>query len=439
MARKNKTEGDAMGRKTKSGSEPLDIFSLKIGTIDALTLKRHLLILIGLSLLTKIIVLIATPTIFHSFVDLFDIGFYFDHGMMLTQGQLPYVNYFFDYPILIFIPILLALVPALLLQDTMAFVYSFQLLMVVCDLVITLCVYLISLKVWDKKIALYAGLLYATAFSSAYFVLTKYDAFPTALLMIALLFTVYGLNIRGYAATAAGFFAKIFPVIALPFIILFNAKESTIKQEIISSLKIFTPLIAILILPFLIFRQDIISTYLPVRTGMDYYSNTVTFTIYSWLHGVFGLGISLDAILGVMIVVLVAGLLALVYTAYIYPKKDAKMLLKLILLAIVLVIFCVKVRSPQYLVWFTPLLCVLAADDLRKMILVYLVQCTAFIEFPLMFRTFYTSTQYTDTALSSGWYTILVVFTLEYLVLFACIYLIVNPKDIVRHLQKAWG
>jgi hypothetical protein len=140
-----------------------------------------------------------------------------------------------------------------------------------------------------------------------------------------------------------------------------------------------------------------------------------------------------------MMVVLVAGLLALVYTAYIYPKKDAEMLLKLILLAIVLVIFCVKVRSPQYLVWFTPLLCVLAADDLRKMILVYLVQCTAFIEFPLMFRTFYTSTQYTDTALSSGWYTILVVFTLEYLVLFACIYLIVNPKDIVRHLQKARG
>jgi hypothetical protein len=402
-------------------------------------LKRHLLYLIALSILTKFVVIIATTTVFHSFIDLFDIGFYFDHGMMLTQGQLPYVNYFFDYPILIFIPILLALIPALLLQDTMAFVYSFQFLMVVCDLVITLCVYLISLKVWDKQIAFYSGILYATAFSAAYFVLTKYDAFPTAILMAALLFTVYESKMRGYAATAAGFFAKIFPVIALPYIILFNAKESTIRQEIISSLKIFVPLIAILILPFLIFRQDIISTYLPFRTGMDYYSNTVTYTMYSWLHGVFGLGISLDMILAVMVVILAAGLFALVYTAYIFPRKDPKMLLKLILVAIVLVIFCVKVRSPQYLVWFTPLLCILAADDIRKIILVYLVQGMAFIEFPLLFRTFYTSTQYTDPALSSGWYTILIVFTLEYLVLFTCIYLVVNPKDIVQHLQKVRG
>jgi hypothetical protein len=436
MARKSKAEGDSTGRKIKSGSEPLDILSLKLGNIDAPTLKRHLLILFALSLLTKLVVITATTLVFHSFIDLFDIGFYFDHGMMLTQGQLPYINYFFDYPILIFVPILLALVPALLLQDTMVFVYSFQFLMVVCDLVITLCVYLISLKVWDKKIAFYSGMLYATAFSAAYFILTKYDAFPTAILMVALLFTIYGLKMRGYAATAAGFFAKIFPVIALPFIILFNAKESTIKKEIISSLKIFVPLIAVLILPFLIFRLDIVSTYLPVRTGMDYYSNTLTFTIYSWLHGVFGLGISLDTILTVMFVILAAGLFTLVYIAYSYPRKDAKLLLKLILSAIILVIFCVKVRSPQYLVWFTPLLCILAADDIRKMILVYFVQCMAFIEFPLFFRTFYTSTQYTDLALSTGWYTILVVFTLEYLVLFACIYIVVNPGEIVQRIRK---
>jgi len=437
MSRKNRTDGIGTAKKKRTAGESVEILSLKLENTDASTIKRHLAYLVGLSLLTKFFVIVVTTSVFHSFIDLFDIGFYFDHGMMLIQGQLPYVNYFFDYPILIFVPTILALIPALLLQDTMVFVYSFQILMVLCDLLITICVYLIGLRIWDQKTALYAGLIYATAFSSAYFVLTKYDAFPTVLLMMALLCTVYGAAMKGYVTTAAGFFAKIFPVIALPFIVLFNAKESSIKQEIYRSLKVFLPLIAILILPFLAFRTDIINTYLPIRTGMDYYSNTVTFTIYSWLHDVFGTAISLDVILGVMFVMLVAGLLALVYLAYSSPQKDPVLLLKLVLTAIVLVIFCVKVRSPQYLVWFTPLLCILAADDIRKIILVYLVQCMAYIEFPLLFRTYYVSTQYTDPVLSPGWFTILIVFTLEYVILFACIWLVVNPKNLLENLRKA--
>jgi hypothetical protein len=169
---------------------------------------------------------------------------------------------------------------------------------------------------------------------------------------------------------------------------------------------------------------------------MEYYSNTVTFTIYSWLHDVFRIGISLDVILTIMFACMAAGLLALVFTAYMYPKKDARLLLKLILCSIVLVIFCVKVRSPQYIVWFTPILCILAADDIRKIALVYIVQALAFIEFPLMFGKFYTSTQYTDAALSTGWFITLIAFTLEYLVLFVCLYFIVNPGEIVQTLQK---
>ena len=436
MGKKNKDTVESSVKKVKKGKIPLIFLDFQFGNIDQNTVKRHILYLILASLVTKFFVLLLTPLVFHSFIDLFDIGFYFDHGIMLMQGQLPYIHYFFDYPILIFVPIILALIPALILQDVMAFVYSFQILMVLCDIVTTLCVYFISLKLWDKKIAFYSGMMYATAFSAAYFVLTKYDAFPTCILMVALLFTVYGLKMKGYIATAAGFFAKIFPVIALPFIILYNAKDTSIKQEIYNAFKVFIPLIVFLILPVFIVKQDILKTYLPVRTGMDYYSNTVTFTIYSWLHDVFRIGISLDVILTIMFICLAAGLLALVYIAYVYPQKNSKMLLKLILCAIVLVIFCVKVRSPQYIVWFTPILCVLAADDLRKIILVYIVQAMAFIEFPLMFRTFYVSTQYTGAALSSIWFITLFVFTLEYLALFGSLYLIVNPKEIVMQLQK---
>jgi hypothetical protein len=436
MGKREKKSAISSSVKGKKISEPFVFLGQAFDFIDRQTVKRHLSYLILLSIATKLLVLIATPSVFHSFIDLFDINFYLDHGIMLIQGQLPYINYFFDYPILIFVPILLALAPAILFQNGVAFVYSFQLLMVLCDIVTLLCVYFISLKIWDKKTAFYAGFIYATAFSAAYFVLTKYDAFPTCIFMVALLLTVYGLKMKGYIATAAGFFAKIFPVIALPFIILYNSKDTSIKEEIYNSLKVFIPLIVILILPFLFFGQNILNTYFPVRTGMDYYSNTVTFTIYSWLHDVFGIGISLDSVLTIMFVFLAASFLTLMYTVYACRQKNSQLLLKLVLCAIVLVIFCVKVRSPQYLVWFTPLLCILAADDLRKIILVYIVQLMAFIEFPLMFGAFYTSTQYTDPALSPGWFITLIMFTLEYLALFVCLYVIVNPKEIFRQVRS---
>ena len=135
MAKKNKTEGGVPGRKVRSGREPFEFLSVRFENLDVQTVKRHLFFLVLASLLTKLIVMFATTTVFHSFIDYFDLGFYFDHATLLLQGQLPYINYSFDYPVLIFIPITLALIPALVLQSAMAFVYTFQLLMVVCDIV----------------------------------------------------------------------------------------------------------------------------------------------------------------------------------------------------------------------------------------------------------------------------------------------------------------
>ena len=85
--------------------------------------------------------------------------------------------------------------------------------MVICDLVTLLCIYFIALKLQNEKTAYLAGLIYATAFSTAYFVLTKYDAFPTCLLMLAVFFTLCGMSVKGYIAAGLGFFAKIFPAV----------------------------------------------------------------------------------------------------------------------------------------------------------------------------------------------------------------------------------
>ncbi|MCX6685810.1 MAG: hypothetical protein NTV10_04075 [Methanoregula sp.] len=438
MGKKNKDTEGSFGKKGKKGKIPFIFLDFEFGNIDQNTVKRHILFLILASLLTKFTVLILTPLAFHSFIDLFDIGFYFEHAIKMVQGQLPYINYSFDYPILIFIPITIALIPALAFQSAMAFVYTFQLLMVLCDIVTILCIYFIALKVWDEKIAFYSGLIYATAFSTAYFVLTKYDAFPTCLLMVAVLCTVYGMNMRGYLFAALGFFAKIFPAIAFPFMVFYNAKTTSIKQEAIAALKVVVPLSLILFVPLVLIRPDVIRTYLfATGSSVGIYVNTATFTLYAYLQEVGHLGITSSMVSTLMYVMMGIVFLILVYTAYIDTEKRPVTFLKILLCAILALVVFTKFHSPQYIVWFTPFLCLLVADNLYKIILFYVTQVFAYIEFPLMFGRFYTNLEYVNPAGSAEWYLTLFFFTVEYLALLILVYLIIRPPEgLVRKIEE---
>jgi hypothetical protein len=434
---KKKTEDTVSPRKKgKKGITPFTFLNFPFDDIDLQTAKHHMAILVLVSVMAKFAVAFVTAAVFHSFIDLFDIGFYYDHIKLLVQGQLPFDSGF-QYPVLIFVPLLIALVPALLLQSSVAFVYTFQGLMVLCDIVTILCVYLIGLRLWNERTAFYAGLIYACAFTAAYFVITKYDAFPTCLLMLAILCTVYRHEMLGYAASTVGFFTKVFPILALPFFVLYNAKGTSLKQEIVSAAKVFIPIAVVLFLPLFLLSPETWKIYIPVRSELGYYSNTLTFTIYSWVHDVFHIGIALDTVSAIMFLLMGAGMLALLYTAYRIPGRDRKLLVTLILCATVLVVVCAKARSPQYIVWFTPLLCLLAADNIRKIVLLFIYQALAYLEFPLMFGAFYTALEYTDPALSPGWTITLVVFTLEYLALFVCLWFIVNPREILRKVRQA--
>jgi hypothetical protein len=436
MGRKNADDDGTSGKKGKKGIVPFTFLTNRFEDIDEITVKRHIIYLILAAIVAKFVVAFVTTAIFHSFIDLFDIGVYFEHAQMLLQGQFPFTPEF-QYPVLVLVPLMVAIVSALLLQNVMAFVYTFQLLMVLCDIVTTVCIYLIGLRLWNERTAFHGGLIFTCAFSSAYFVITKYDAFPTTLLMLAILFTIYRHEVKGYAASTLGFFTKVFPVLALPFFVLYNAKRTSLKQEIITVAKVVIPISAALFLPLFFISPDTFRIYVPIRSELGYYSNTLTFTIYSWIHDVFHAGISIDAVSAIMYIGMGVGFLVLFYAAYTIPGRDPKLLIKLILCSIILVVVCAKVRSPQYIVWFTPLLCLLAADDVRKIVLLFIFQGMAYLEFPLMFGAFYTSVTYTDPVLSSGWITTLVVFTLEYFALFVCLWFVVSPMEIYDKIRKS--
>ena len=438
MGKKSKFNVEPTIKKGKKAKTPFTCLSVQFDNLDKETVKRHILFLILVSIVTKLLVLFITTAVFHSFIDYFDIGTYLTHATPLLQGQLPYINYQIEYPILTFVPIVLALIPAVLTQNPNAFVFSFQILMVLCDIVIVLCVYFIGLKIWSEKTAFFAGFIYATAFSAAYFVLTKSDAFPTCLLMGAILFTIYELNSRGYISATLGFFTKIFPVIVLPFMVLYNSKKTSIKQEIISAGKIFLLFCVVLLLPFVLINPTVLQTYLFATGGsVGIYVNTASYTLFAYLHDVFHLGISSAAISMLMYVLMGLIFILLMYISYTDIKQSPKTLIKLVLCAIFCLVFFTKFHSPQYIVWFTPLLALLVPDNLIKIILFYIAQMFAYIEFPLMFRSYYVNLEYVNPVGSFGWYLTLFFFTIEYLVLIVLMYYVIRPQEgIIAKMKK---
>jgi hypothetical protein len=125
-------------------------------------------------------------------------------------------------------------------------------------------------------------------------------------------------------------------------------------------------------------------------------------------------------------------LIALLWFAFKGPAKRPVTFLKLLACALFAFVFFSKFHSPQYIVWYAPFLALLVADGLRKIGLFYLTQTLAYIEFPLMFGTYYVNLQYMNPVGSGGWYLTLAFFTLENLALIILFYSILRPKDGMR-------
>jgi len=390
--------------------------------------RRRILHLAIIAIIAEFAILFFTIMVFHSILDFFDFQYYLQAAVNVMQGQIPYVSFGFDYPPFAFIPIFLALIPAILFDSIGAFILSFEFLMVLCHIITIMCIYLIGLKFYNEKTAFIAAFLYATAFSVGYFVLTKYDAFPTCLLMLAVLFTVYNRSIRGYIAIVAGVLAKIFPGIAFPFVVFYNAKATSLRQEVISFLKIGIPVAVVILVPVLILKPGIILSYISdslVRSTV--YVNSSTYTLYAYLHNILNLGISVSVISLLMYIFMGLFLLFLFAIAYVEPHKDTRFLVKLLAVSIFAVVFCMAYHSPQYVVWYTPFVCLLVADSLPGIILFYATQAVTYIEFPLSFYTLYTNTAYTSASGTSGWYCALALFTIDIITYLLLMYVAVRP------------
>jgi hypothetical protein len=387
-----------MAKKVRSTSpgkgEPETRFlGFTIRGTDRFTLRQHILILAALSLVMKWFTIILTQNAFSSFVDLFDITYYLKFALRVFGGQIPYVQFSIDYPqgafVSILLPLFLVLVtggmPALLSGDPMGYVLFHQVLMCLLDLGTVILVYLIGLRLYDERRAYFCGILYATAFSSAYFVLTKYDSYPTFFLLLSVALFIYGRETGAYLAGAWGFLVKWFPVLALPYFLILDLKKGVERKAVLQNLGLAILLVLVVTVPFLVMSPEgFIKTY-----TLNTQFNTLTHGFIYYLDFIAKTLTGATIFSGISLMLAVIAELGLLYWYYRRPGTDYLTLCAFILFAVSAFILTNKIASPQYLQWIAPLTALFLAGSALEALLFYIAQFWWFLEFPVLYNVIY--------------------------------------------------
>jgi len=391
-------------------------------------IRKHIFYLVIFSLFFKIVTIFITIFGFNSLIDYFDIRSNVLKSIFILNGKIPYLDFYHEYPIMALIPNIITGIPSAIFNNLIITFTSFQLLMILFDVGTTICIYFISIKIYNNKVTAFtAGIIYTLSLCAAYTSLTRFDSFPVFMMMVSIALILYKHQLTGYFGIALGFFTKIFPIIALPFLLLYEIKSDTslIKERIKLNIIIYSIFFMICIIPFifLIGVDKTLKVYL-FATGSNVnlvYVNTFTYTIYSWLK-LFGIGVDYNIIVFVMTSTLIFSIISLLVISFKMKKMTELNLIQFIGAAILLFVALSKFHSPQYFMWFAPLFAILVANDIYKVIVFFAVQFLAFMEFPLMYGYYYTNVNYTNTIGTYNWYFTLLFFTLEYFFIFLLLY-----------------
>jgi hypothetical protein len=356
-----------------------------------------------------------------------DTRLYYWYATSLTWGQVPYASYNVPYPQFFFIPVLLALVPALLVQGYAVYLWSFSALMIVIDTATLVLVYSIAARLWGQEKAFLCGFLYATAFSAAFFVPIYYDAVPSFLLVLSLWTYLYRNQVGGFLLGTAGALAKWFPAFALPYYVLHQHKTGRDRGIILKECLLAGSLVLVAVVPFILLNAGgFLTTYtmhvarMPEVNSFMYYLDAI------------GALAGIGPVHACSLLLVLAAELSLLYGYYRYLDARPETLVACIFLAILVFVLANKVFSTNYILWLAPFLALLLCRTPRHILVFYLVQAVMYLETPVLFGIVYapftgsytTGTSYTVLAqslpsLSFLFYT--VKFGLLFLVLFVVV------------------
>lgn len=408
-------------------------WELKIPEKIGSPLFHELILIIFISVFVKIIVF--SISMFPAIVWVHqDVNLYYSYANFALSGKIPYVDYIIEYPQFFLIPVFIAEIPSLVLHNPEVSFHSFMILMYLFDTATLVCVYLIAHKLFGQEKAFLCGLLYATAFASAFFITLTYDSVPTFCLMFSVLLFVYGKEIPAYISASAGFLSKWFPVFCFPYYILYSLKNKRKIENLKKGLLISFIIIFLSIVPFIILNYHaFLKTYLFHFGREAYYPSLIYF-----LDVISTYFLNIGPFVNLSLVLLVCVESALIYWYYKHLDGTEVTLCYMILLSVFCFILLNKVFAPYYIVWILPFLALFFTNSYRQIILLYLVQLVFYIEEPILLERVTTNysivgnTVFTDSLTFHPF----IFYLIKFAVLFIVLYVIVRNLRLTQDNEK---
>jgi hypothetical protein len=348
--------------------------------------NRDIVTLIVISLLVKAVVFFSGLLPNMPFTTLTgDLTLYHWYATSPFHGIYPYVSYYVPYPQLFLVPVFLALIPVITLQNPVGYLFSFSTLMIITDTATLICLYSLACRFFGREKAFLCGLLYATAIAAAFLVPISYDAVPTFFLVFSIWLLLSQKTVASYLSATAATLLKWFPACCFPFYLVYAWKNGHDMGTAKKSLAWSALFAGVVIAPFLILNASgFLNTYLshvtrtPEVHSFVYYLDSVSQFLFQ--------GVPSDIW---FFVLLALGELVLFVWYFRGLDGEAFTLVCVIFASIFFFVLINKVFSASYIIWLTPFLALLLVQSPRRIVGFYLAQIVIYLETPVLFGIVY--------------------------------------------------
>jgi hypothetical protein len=294
-----------------------------------------------------------------------DVGVYGGYADALLDGQIPYRDFFVEYPpggFLVFTP------PALLPDDW--YLHAFKALMALVGVATLLVVALILVRLEASRARLYGALL-AIAVSPVVLgpvSLNTYDAWPALLVAGAVAGLLFGRDSLAFALLGVAFAAKLYAAALIPLFVLWLWRT---KRSPGRPLLALTVAVVVLVGPFAVLGWDGLAESVRAQAGRGLQIESLGGALLMAAHrlGVYeaevvrgstaalsrDLAGSLPDTLAIVTTVVQAAAVALVVVVFARGRRDGERLVVATAATLAGFLAFARFVSPQYLVWLVPI------------------------------------------------------------------------------------
>ena len=340
----------------------------------------------------------------------YDLTVYFGYLENMRLGMMPYSDFSIEYPQLF----LLFTLPQYALACLFGNVELFYIIFIISTIVIyyftVVLIYKISELIWNnEKRAYTSALLFSTSIACIYFATNKYDIFPVFLMLWSLYMVMSrGEHTKGYIIATIGVLTKWFNAVVMPLYIVRGIKDRESYGKLIKYVAASAGVLLLCVVPFIIMNFDVFCATYTFHFGRGALTHSLPYMVQ------FYTGFSPD-----LFNVIFIGVFIFLLYKYYKSENTNYNLLKYVTLSVMLFVFCNKIFSPQYILWFAPFLALLLVNNKKEIFIYYLAQAVVLIEFPILVNKIYALNDYL-TLYGQIW------FVFKWAVLFVALWLVIK-------------